>query len=220
METSIKEIFASIQGEGPYIGYKQLFIRFCGCNLNCNYCDTEFGVSDSKKYSVNELANIVNDNLDCHSVSLTGGEPLLNVKFMKEFLPKCGLPVYLETNGTLYKELAEIIDFVTYISADIKLPSSTGLKPLWREHDKFFNIASKQILFAKVVFGKGVTDDEIKQACELCSKYDIELVLQPKMNGVIPEVKSDFMEKVLDKALKYYKKVRLIPQVHKFIDVQ
>lgn len=220
METSIKEIFASIQGEGPYIGYKQLFIRFCGCNLNCNYCDTEFGVSDSKKYSVNELANIVNDNLDCHSVSLTGGEPLLNVKFMKEFLPKCGLPVYLETNGTLYKELAEIIDFVTYISADIKLPSCTGLKPLWEEHDKFFNIASKQILFAKVVFGKGVTDDEIKQACELCSKYDIELVLQPKMNGVIPEVKSDFMEKVLDKALKYYKKVRLIPQVHKFIDVQ
>lgn len=220
METSIKEIFASIQGEGPYIGYKQLFIRFCGCNLNCNYCDTEFGVSDSKKYSVNELANIVNDNLDCHSVSLTGGEPLLNVKFMKEFLPKCGLPVYLETNGTLYKELAEIIDFVTYISADIKLPSCTGLKPLWKEHDKFFNIASKQILFAKVVFGKGVTDDEIKQACELCSKYDIELVLQPKMNGVIPEVKSDFMEKVLDKALKYYKKVRLIPQVHKFIDVQ
>ncbi len=220
METSIKEIFASIQGEGPYIGYKQLFIRFCGCNLNCNYCDTEFGVSDSKKYSVNELANIVNDNLDCHSVSLTGGEPLLNVKFMKEFLPKCGLPVYLETNGTLNKELAEIIDFVTYISADIKLPSCTGLKPLWKEHDKFFNIASKQILFAKVVFGKGVTDDEIKQACELCSKYDIELVLQPKMNGVIPEVKSDFMEKVLDKALKYYKKVRLIPQVHKFIDVQ
>ena len=220
METSIKEIFASIQGEGPYIGYKQLFIRFCGCNLNCNYCDTEFCVSDSKKYSVNELANIVNDNLDCHSVSLTGGEPLLNVKFMKEFLPKCGLPVYLETNGTLYKELAEIIDFVTYISADIKLPSCTGLNPLWEEHDKFFNIASKQILFAKVVFGKGVTDDEIKQACELCSKYDIELVLQPKMNGVIPEVKSDFMEKVLDKALKYYKKVRLIPQVHKFIDVQ
>ena len=91
---------------------------------------------------------------------------------------------------------------------------------MWKEHDKFFNIASKQILFAKVVFFMDVTDNEIKQACELCSKYDIELVLQPKMNGVIPDVKSDFMEKVLDKALKYYKKVRLIPQVHKFIDVQ
>ena len=220
METNIKEIFASIQGEGPYIGYKQLFVRFCGCNLNCNYCDTEFGASESEKYSADELANIIKENLDCHSVSLTGGEPLLNVNFLKEFLPKCELPIYLETNGTLYGELAEVIDFVTYVSSDIKLPSCTGLKPLWAEHDKFFNIASKKNLFAKVVFGKKVTDDEIKQACELCKKYDIELILQPKMNGIIPEVKSDFMEKVLNEALKYYKKVRLIPQVHKFIDVQ
>ena len=131
METNIKEIFASIQGEGPYIGYKQLFVRFCGCNLNCNYCDTEFGASESEKYSAEELANIIKENLDCHSVSLTGGEPLLNVKFLKEFLPKCELPIYLETNGTLYGELAEVIDFVTYVSADIKLPSCTGLKPLW-----------------------------------------------------------------------------------------
>lgn len=220
METNIKEIFASIQGEGPYIGYKQLFVRFCGCNLNCNYCDTEFGASESEKYSADELANIIKENLDCHSVSLTGGEPLLNVNFLKEFLPKCELPIYLETNGTLYGELAEVIDFVTYVSADIKLPSCTGLKPLWAEHDKFFNIASKKNLFAKVVFGKEVTDDEITHACELCKKYDIELILQPKMNGIMPEVKSDFMEKVLNEALKYYKKVRLIPQVHKFIDVQ
>ena len=42
MEAKINEIFSSIQGEGPVVGYKQLFIRFCGCNLNCDYCDTEF----------------------------------------------------------------------------------------------------------------------------------------------------------------------------------
>ncbi len=220
METNIKEIFASIQGEGPYIGYKQLFIRFCGCNLNCNYCDTEFGINDSKKYSAEELANIIKENLDCHSISLTGGEPLLNIKFLKEFLPKSALPIYLETNGTLYKELAEIIDYVDYVSADIKLPSSTGLNPLWEEHDKFFEIASKKNLFAKAVFSKNVTDDELHKTCELCKKYDIELILQPKMNGIIPDVKSDFMQKILNSCLKQYKKVRLIPQVHKFIDVQ
>ena len=38
----IKEIFESIQGEGLYIGSKQLFIRFCACNLKCKYCDTPF----------------------------------------------------------------------------------------------------------------------------------------------------------------------------------
>lgn len=40
------------------------------------------------------------------------------------------------------------------------------------------------------------------------------------MNGNIPAVNSAFMEQTLDKCLAFYKHVRLIPQVHKFIDVQ
>lgn len=215
----IREIFASIQGEGPYIGYKQLFVRFCGCNLHCEYCDTEFDIKNAKEYSVEELLKIVNDNSDCHSVSLTGGEPLLNVEFLKEFLQKSTLPVYLETNGTLYKNLEEVIEWVDYVSADIKLPSCTGSKPLWEEHEKFFETASQKFLFAKAVFDSGLKDEEIKMACDLCKKYDIELILQPKMNGDNLSVSSEFMENALNKALTYYKKVRLIPQVHKFINV-
>lgn len=215
----VKEIFASIQGEGPYVGYKQLFIRFCGCNLNCDYCDTEFGAEQAKDFSAQELAEIVKNNMDCHSVSLTGGEPLLGVDFLKEFLPECKLPVYLETNGTLSKNLEQVIDFVTYISADIKLPSCTGLKPLWTEHDEFFRVGAKKELFAKVVFDSNITEDEIKECAKLCKKYGVELVLQPKMIGIKPAVDSEFMIKTLDKFLTLYSRVRLIPQVHKFIDV-
>ena len=61
-KTKIKEVFASVQGEGPYVGYKQLFIRFCGCNLNCSYCDTDFDTQNSKEYGVDELIEIVNKN--------------------------------------------------------------------------------------------------------------------------------------------------------------
>jgi organic radical activating enzyme len=53
----IKEIFTSIQGEGPYIGVKQLFVRFCGCNLMCEYCDTNYDSKDSRIYTVDELLN-------------------------------------------------------------------------------------------------------------------------------------------------------------------
>ncbi len=216
----VKEIFASIQGEGPYVGYKQLFIRFCGCNLNCGYCDTEFDAKDAAEYSVDEILKIINNNLTCHSVSLTGGEPLLNIEFLKDFLPQCTLPVYLETNGTLYRNLEDVIDDISYVSADIKLPSCTGLDELWEEHDKFFAIANQKRLFAKTVFDSNITEDEIQKMTELCKKYDIELILQPKMDGIKPSVDSKFMSEVLDKCIKIYPKTRLIPQVHKFIGVE
>ena len=217
---NIKEIFTSIQGEGPFIGYKQLFIRFCGCNLSCKYCDTDFSTQNSKEYSKDELIKICSKNSDCHSVSLTGGEPLLNKAFLKEFLPQCPLPVYLETNATLHNELSEIIKYITYISADIKLPSVTGLEPLWDKHDKFFCIGKEKILFAKIVFDENISNEEIKISSELCKKYGIELILQPKMNGKNLSVSSSYISRTMDKFLQHYSKVRIIPQTHKFIGLE
>ena len=215
----VKEIFTSIQGEGPYVGYKQLFIRLCGCNLNCSYCDTDFGENNSKEYSTQELINICNANNDCHSVSLTGGEPLLYPDFIKQLGEKCDLPLYLETNGTLADKLEEIIDFITYISADIKLPSATGLKPLWEVHEEFFKVGVQKELFAKVVFDKNINDFEIYKITHLCKKYNVELILQPMMKGKSLSVDSDFLYNILNKCLKIHPKTRLIPQVHKFLDV-
>lgn len=59
-----------------------------------------------------------------HSISFTGGEPLLNADFLKILLDKVIAPKYIETNGTLPQALKEIIDKVNYISMDIKLPST------------------------------------------------------------------------------------------------
>ena len=216
----VKEIFTSIQGEGPYVGYKQLFIRLCGCNLNCSYCDTDYNSNDAKDYSVQELTDICNSNSDCHSVSLTGGEPLLHTDFIKEFGEKCNLPIYLETNGTLTEKLIEVFEYITFIAADIKLPSATGLKPMWEEQEEFLKIACQKDAFAKVVFDNKITDFEIHKISHLCKKYCIELILQPMMKGKTPSVSSDFMQKVLDKCLKIHPNTRLIPQMHKFIDAQ
>ena len=81
MYAPITEIFSSIQGEGIFLGQKQIFIRFHGCNINCNYCDEK-----EKKYflnlSVKEAINKI-ESLNGHKrknlffVSITGGEPLL-----------------------------------------------------------------------------------------------------------------------------------------------
>ena len=216
----VKEIFESVQGEGPYIGYKQLFIRLCGCNLNCKYCDTDFGVKESISYTDTELLEEISKHKTCHSVSLTGGEPLLHTDFLKKILPKCELPVYLETNATLSDNLKKIINYIDIVAADIKLPSCSGNGDLWTEHDEFFKLASSKKLFAKIVFDKNITDREIEEGAKLGKKYDIELVLQPKNDKEFVKPDMVFVESVLNKFLKYHKKVRIIPQVHKILKVR
>jgi len=91
----VKEIFSSIQGEGLYAGEKQLFVRFCGCNLRCDFCDTDFSREGAREFSVAELKREIL-SLEPQTVSLTGGEPLLCVSFLNELLP-LDRKIYLET---------------------------------------------------------------------------------------------------------------------------
>src|SRR5574344_2620500 len=136
----IAEIFDSVQGEGLYIGVRQLFIRFCGCNLLCDYCDTAF--DKGKEYTVDELVKEIQsyDTQSIHSVSLTGGEPLLHYEFLQLLLPelkKQNIKIYLETNGTLPKPLESVIDNIDIIAMDFKLDSSAKIGNLYSKHDEF-----------------------------------------------------------------------------------
>ena len=217
----IKEIFESIQGEGPYIGYNQLFIRFATCNLHCKYCDTDFK-TELKYYTSKELAKEIEQYKNIHSVSLTGGEPLLSTDFLQEFLPLTNKKIYLETNGTLFNNLEKIINYTDIISMDIKLPSTTGMPDLFKEHDNFIKIAKKHSkeIFAKVVFDTKITDDEINNVIKIAKENNILIILQPKMDGEILNLKTEFINEIFYQFVSKYQNIRLIPQVHKFLNVR
>jgi organic radical activating enzyme len=220
--------------------------------LKCNYCDTDFSVeSDCREFSAIELAQEVNKYTDVHSISLTGGEPLLSVEFLKEFLKELKVKsqapsplegreegdkskpkIYLETNATLTDKFLQIKPYIDIVSADIKLESATGLDT-FELHDKFFEACRGVETFAKIVFNQNITDKEIKKCCELGQKYGIELILQPetlnsgklkaesgKLNDFQLSTFNFQLGTVLDKFLQNYPNVRLIPQVHKFLNVR
>src|SRR5580704_6250260 len=86
----ILEIFHSIQGEGKYVGVPQVFVRLFECNMHCVWCDTPASIGDGKREykdlsldAVLAQVNAIYDN--AHSVSITGGEPLLQDEFLKDF---------------------------------------------------------------------------------------------------------------------------------------
>lgn len=244
-DAQLCEIFTSFQGEGIYCGEKQIFLRFSGCNLNCDYCDTQQSLVISPEYrleqtpgkhdfkilknpvSVSELHTIVMGlNKNIHSLCLTGGEPLLQVDYLKNFLPeikKEGITVFLETNGTLPKYLEEVINEIDIISMDIKLPSSSGGTFQLKEQKEFLETAFLKEVYVKVVVVPGTSVKEIDDAAKLVESVDpsIPLVIQPATptNKIKhrPAIQELFALHTVAK--KRLKTVRVIPQMHKVMGI-
>jgi len=227
MIADILEIFSSIQGEGLYIGERQIFIRFNNCNLNCNFCDVPKNIKSAKFDADGVISKIekINKNTKHKAISLTGGEPLLQFEFLKELLAKLKklkFKIYLETNATLPENLKSILKYIDVISADIKLPSVTKGRPCWREHLDFMKIASNKNIFVKTVVSKKLKIDDFKKAVFLLRKIDakIPLVIQPAMNGRTVLISAERLHRLQCYALKFLKNVLVIPQTHKILGLR
>jgi 7-carboxy-7-deazaguanine synthase len=102
----LSEIFYSIQGEGTWTGTPAVFVRLAGCNLACDFCDTDYSLKFFA--SVEEIVQKVRDlGGECPMVILTGGEPLAQTETpaLVEALRGDGRRVHIESNGTIFTEL-------------------------------------------------------------------------------------------------------------------
>ena len=125
----INEIFYSIQGEGCHTGVPSVFIRFSGCNLKCDFCDTPH--NEGVQMTDEEIFIEVKKH-DAAMIILTGGEPSLHIdeKFIEELKKETGLPIAIETNGT--RPLPCGIDWIT-VSPKQGLTGHTDEKTLKEE---------------------------------------------------------------------------------------
>lgn len=231
--TNVIEIFSSIQGEGKYVGCRQIFIRTADCNMNCAYCDTNFSRADFCSVETSagsmEFAQIKNPltaaqaadiikrfsaEIPTQAVSFTGGEPLLHLQFISEVAAQIDNKILLETNGTLPAALEKIINAVDIISMDIKLPSDH-----FDAHREFLKIARAKDFYAKIVISAETSPEEFDAAVDLLAPDDL-LILQPVTP--VKNVRAIDARKILElqaRALHKLKSVRVIPQTHRMLKI-
>ena len=246
----LSEIYSAIQGEGPLVGVRQIFVRFSACDLRCVWCDTPGSLNKTKVYlieqspgkrefkkinnpvQVDQLIKICSslDPIMHHSLSITGGEPLLQWKFLESFLPEFknmfNTPVYLESGGHKPDELAKVIKYLDFISMDFKLPSSASCGDLWDKHFDFLKIAinSNAKTWVKIVVSDKTDFNELEYALKniksvSVSKNDIQIILQPvtPINNVQPPNETTILGWQTS-LIGILPDIRIIPQTHKFIN--
>lgn len=243
---SIHSIFASIQGEGPKVGECHLFIRFAACNLRCPYCDTpeammpvrfakiihrETETRKKNPIAIDDLVEICRSYLSVHkisTISLTGGEPLFYADYIVQFLEALGQMkpgILLETNSTMIEELGKVLPFIDYVSADWK-SLVTGVEEV--DEARTLNFLKAATGFAqtwlKIPVNEDVTPAYINRTVKAVMKEapDIsEIILQPITGIDNRPVMNEFLLFDLHQAaLSLTPKVRVIPQIHKFLGLK
>lgn len=221
----ISEIFSSLQGEGICLGERHLFIRFAGCDVGCVYCDEHAkpGCEMSLKDVLAEVERLERSEGPHSFVSLTGGEPLLHGPFLERLLPELhakGLKVLLETNGTRWKELQEIIGVCDVISMDLKLASVGGHRKFLEEHRKFLKIACVKDVYIKILISKEIDPDEfdrhVKMIVETAPQTPV--FIQPVWQERAEL--SELLTGLIQRAREQLRDVRLGIQVHKMLNIR
>jgi len=232
MKAPVIEIFSSFQGEGLLIGERQIFVRFAGCNLNCNYCDTNDSKSEKsgKLMTPSEVLEEINKLLtpDCKSISFTGGEPSLYPEFISEVSRHTDLNIMLETNGTLPDKISSI-EKLDMVSLDIKLPEHFDGEfdeSIFLNEIKSLNLLmSKSInVYCKVVILPSTKIKSFKEVVEklsqnISNKSNLKIIIQPSSPlGEWKDINFKLFE--FSEVVGQYFDVSTIPQIHKILDIE
>jgi len=247
---SVAEVFSSIQGEGLLAGARQVFVRLRGCDLDCPYCDTPAahetdgpclaetvpgGESETLAgpLTVAQTAELVERLVRAggeslhHSISLTGGEPLLHADFVAALgheLRPLDLPIMLETNGQRPADLRTVLSAVDLIAADFKLDSTMDRPVDPEARLEFLRLALHRRLFVKMVLTDAVAPDELERACRQIGSLDpaCPVFLQPVtpvVEGIRPPDAASLLE-LAACASRHLRYVRVMPQTHRMLGVR
>ncbi len=199
----ICEIFHSIQGEGLMMGVPTTFVRTVGCNLRCEWCDTQYSMDGGEEMSLDAIMERIGD---VKHVCVTGGEPMLQPE-MPELLRRlvsAGKQVVLETNGSV--DLSDVPrDPLMLISMDIKCPSSGMTDRMLYSN---LSLLSRKDQLKFIVRD----DDDFDFALDVLKRYPVDTnVIFGPVGGTVK------LEWLVDMVLESGVDARVLPQLHKII---
>lgn len=191
----IVEIFESINGEGKKAGQLALFIRFQGCNLNCDYCDTKWANEENAEYIHMSTEEIINRILESgiKNITITGGEPLIQprIKELLKELSKLDIEIEIETNGSI--DIKPFIEFKNIsLTMDYKLSAS--------KMESFMNLENFSYIRKNdtIKFVSGSIED-LEKVKTLIEKYNLKekcsIYISPVFGKIIPVEIVEFMLK-------------------------
>lgn len=207
----IVEIFKSINGEGKKAGQLALFIRFQGCNLNCDYCDTKWANKEDVDYTLMNTEEIINKVIESgiKNITITGGEPLIQPYIIEllEELSKLDIEIEIETNGSVGIQPFTKFKNIS-LTMDYKL-SASGMEELMCLNNFLYLRKNDTVKFVS-----GSIED-LKTAKAIIEKYNLinncSIYISPVFKKIKPvEIVSFMLKNNLNK-------VNLQLQIHKII---
>ena len=199
IKIKVSEIFTSFQGEGPYIGTPATFLRLYGCNLNCEWCDTD--ISTYEMLSVDDVAEILMTQMEFNNINLlviTGGEPTLQMEEIKRLIKELpdDIKIQLETNGSIFEYLPEI----EYV-----------ISPKEDKEKVFENYYKYENVFFKFVI---TCEEDIDEVISIKNKYgyDKTIWLQGEFS------KDALMADLIRENFPRLENIKLSVQTHKYLN--
>ena len=198
IKIKVSEIFTSFQGEGPYIGTPATFLRLYGCNLNCQWCDTD--ISTYEMLSVDDVAEILITQMEFNNINLlviTGGEPTLQMEEIKRLIKALpdDIKIQLETNGSIFEYLPEI---------EYVISPKEDKEKVFENYYKYENVFFKFVITSK---------EDIDEVISIKNKYgyDKTIWLQGEFS------KDALMADLIRENFPRLENIKLSVQTHKYL---
>jgi len=213
------------------MGERHLFIRFEKCNIHCHYCDEldKSGKDLSIDATLDQVTQVEQEEGPHRFVSLTGGEPLFYLPFLKKLCPlliERQFNLYLETNGILTKALVVVLPWLKVIAMDMKPESVTKDGSFIREHEAFLRVAREKEVFIKMVISKEIDIQEFRDLCMVIDKIHRQtpLILQPiseaNREGHEDPALMHLLGELQQIASAILPDVRIVPRLHRILKIR